>query len=57
MIVPEEVIGLPPTDNPPPFVIATLVTVPTGSSPEGTITHSDSFEIKVSPILHIGAVE
>ena len=56
VIVPEEVIGLPETDRPPPLEIATEVTVPLGSSPEGITAHSVPLDIMVSPTLHTGAV-
>ena len=49
-IVPEEVIG--PPDKPVP--VATEVTVPLGSSPDGITTQADPLEMIISPILHVG---
>ena len=49
--MPLEVIGLPDIPIPPPFEIATFVTVPLGSSPEGTQVHSLPVEINKSPIF------
>ena len=49
-IVPEDVIG--PPDKPVP--VATEVTVPLGSSPDGITTQADPLEMIISPILHVG---
>ena len=49
-IVPEEVIG--PPDKPVP--VATEVTVPLGSSPDGITTQAEPLEMIISPTLHAG---
>ena len=49
-IVPEDVIG--PPDKPVP--VATEVTVPLGSSPDGITTQADPLEMIISPALHAG---
>ena len=53
-IVPDEVIGLPVTDNGLSVAVEltpTEVTVPEGSSPEGISTHSVPLQINESPTL------
>lgn len=52
-IVPEEVIG-PPVK---PAPVATEVTVPLGSSPDGITTQADPLEMIMSPALHAGHLE
>ena len=49
-IVPEEVIG-PPVK---PVPVATEVTVPLGSSPDGITTQAEPLEMIISPTLHAG---
>ena len=49
-IVPEEVIG-PPVK---PVPVATEVTVPLGSSPDGITTQAEPLEMIISPALHDG---
>lgn len=51
-IVPDEVI-VPPVK---PVPVATEVTVPLGSSPDGITTHSVPLEIIISPTLHAGSL-
>ena len=55
--MPDEVIGEPLMLKPVGTVIATLVTVPAGSSPDGITTHSVEVATIVSPALQTGAVE
>ena len=49
-IVPEEVI-VPPVK---PVPVATEVTVPLGSSPDGITTQAEPLEMIISPALHAG---
>ena len=49
-IVPEEVI-VPPVK---PVPVATEVTVPLGSSPDGITTQAEPLEMIISPTLHVG---
>ena len=50
LMVPEAVIGPPVKPSP----VATEVTVPLGSSPDGITTQAEPLEMIISPTLHAG---